>query len=352
MSVVKGLVATLFLFALGCSGFEPDTHISSRGQIVQNVGTIKQRQSAFRKASLVLLNRAPSLHEIESVQSTADYIAAMEAILSSESFLHTMRTYHQQYFELDGSEDGVNYNEPANLATQLISANDDFRKIVTADYCIDDTLNKVACTAFSSLEEQSQNAAGVLTTQAFLKEFSGPFNFKRVKHFFKAFACKEYPDVSDPGLPEAMISESIKPFASESGGIHCYSCHKSMNSRASLFYQFNINGQFDLNPSIELSTKTDTGSVSTIADLLEAEAVPEFRGLPVDKVQDLAKEFVNHSDFADCLSKRFINFLRSQDAGAELSAEDKAAQSLLESNQFRIRDFLFSYLTSGAYVED
>ena len=269
--------------------------------------TRDDRVRAFRRLRLIFLKETPGLEELQRVESKEAYEAAIDELVEAPEFVASMRSYHQEFFQMEGEENNINYDEPANLAAYLFRENRDFREILRAQYCVDNDLQTRTCAAFYNDEPLARDwGAGVVTTQGFLVRWVGAFNFIRTREMFRAFACSAYPDEEDQGLSVDEISESVKTFARTTGTPQCYSCHRTMNPRASLFYIFNSLGVYDPEAAEVLGTKRDDGSLSTTRDLLKEGVVPRYHQIPVTKLKDYAYELSRSSKFRKCLGKRFI----------------------------------------------
>lgn len=305
---------------------------------------------AYRKASLIITEKSPSQPQLDKIKSSTDYVEAINSLINSEDFLGVVHNYHQSYFELSGLEEGVNMNEAANLATYLIKNNFDFRRILTETDCINDTLTPVACSSFPKKEDQQTQAAGVLTTQGFLKKWVSAFNFRRTNHVLKAFACHGYPDESDPGIAATDIEDRLAPFNSTTLTPVCYSCHRTLNPRASLFFNFDVSGQFNLNPSKELSTKNASGDPATVQDILKPGVKPVFQGKVVANLREYGKALSESDKFSNCVALRFTNFALGRAFDDSLPREFQFVFSEIKTKKFNIKSFLSSVLTSQSFV--
>ncbi|MCH2533920.1 MAG: hypothetical protein MK008_05715 [Bdellovibrionales bacterium] len=312
---------------------------------------------ALRSASLLLVKRLPTPEEeAEAITGLSGYEAVVSSYLESEDFKAVMLEYFQNDFNMAGFVDAVNYNEPANLITYLIVNNEDYRQSITANFCVNDDFEKVECSTFKgNLKAAQEEAAGVLTTQAFLKKWESAFNFIRVREAFARFACRSgqaYPDEQDVGHPVEDISDRVKTFNDRKEG--CFNCHKSMNARASLFYRFDRNGFYNLNPSQDPDdgeiTVTDTGEVSTIRDLLNDGVEPLYHGKPLKSVRDYAVRFSKKSHFRDCIAQRFTNFALGRSYDEPLPKDLIYLNERVDAHDFKIKPLLLDILKSKRFV--
>ena len=314
--------------------------------------TEEQRQQSFRRASLIFLNQAPTAEQLQKASTESGYKQAIEELVDSPEFVEKMRSYHQEFFDMSGQDGNVNMNEPANLASFLVKENIDFRQILRADYCVNNNLEKGNCSSFDNdADLAKQFGAGVVTTQAFLKKWEGAFNFRRTSHMLQAFACHDYPDESDPGLFPEEVSEKVQTFACTDCNPKCYSCHRTMNARASLFYDFDTTGAFNTNPANNVATKRDDGSVSTVADLLNEGVKPRFRQQEVASLKEYAFELTRAPKFRKCLAKRLtLLALGAQSHEGELPILLKDIDQGLIRHQFQLKSFYKELLGSDEYV--
>lgn len=308
---------------------------------------------SLRVVSSTLLGRAPQNSELLAAnEGFAEYTQRIEAMVNSEATVENLRQYFHLLFNMNGEIDGINYEEPTNLALHLIAEDKDFRQILTADYCVKNDLTLGPCAAFANEAQTKEHAAGVITTRAFLVKWAAAFNFQRTAKAFELFACSEYPDSTDEGLPAEKISNSIKPFDCQSQDCQpaCYSCHKSMNSRAYLFYDFTLNGMFNLNPPNNQKTQTDTGAVSTRRDLLKEGVEPEYHGQKLSKLRDYATYLSQSRKFRDCFAKRMVNFMTGMGPNAPFNHEFESIRNQFSWNGYRIKQTLIDIATHPSFI--
>lgn len=355
--IILTLLTALVLVYQGCQG--GDVNSSNQASSFNEPGpenlepvTKEQLQQSFRRASLIFLEKAPTQEELEKAGSPSGYRKSIDELVDSPQFVQKIRSYHQDYFDMSGTDGDVNMNEPANLASFLFKENLDFRQILRADYCVNDSLEKGNCSSFDNDAELAKEfGAGVVTTQAFLKKWEGAFNFRRTSHMLQAFACHDYPDESDPGLFPEEVSEKVQTFACTDCNPKCYSCHRTMNARASLFYDFDTTGAFNTSPGNNVATKRDDGTVSTVADLLNEGVKPRFRQREVANLKEYAFELTRAPKFRKCLAKRLtLLALGAQSHEGELPTLLKDIDQGLIRHQFQLKSFYKELLGSDEYV--
>ena len=358
LQIFQAAMMTLLLSGCGNSGQMKSASISSEDPILATgiapslEITESDRVRAYRRASLIFLNQVPTAEKIQSVRTEEGYQKAIEEMIESDAFVQKMQSYHQEFFKLQGREGEVNLNEPANLAAYLFKTNQDFREILRAEYCVDDELNQIECSSFAGSEGMvASQAAGAVTTQAFLSKWNGPFAFLRASETLKAFACHDYPDEDDVGMTPDEISESVHTFACTNCNPQCYSCHNTMNARASLFYTFDTTGVFNPNPNQLVAIKRDTGDVSEREDLLKPGVVARYRQRQVRTVKEYANELSRSPKFRQCLSKRLTAVATGSPNEQTIPKSlNQKIDALMLKNEFRLKDFYRDLLGSPEYV--
>lgn len=352
------LILVLSVGLLACNGghvnssSSTESSFSEPGPAELKPITKEDRQRAYRRASLIFLEVAPSQEVLAAVATQAGYLSAIEGLVDTPEFVTKIRSYHQKFFDMDGTADGINFNEPANLAAYLVKENLDFREILKANFCVADDLTKGTCSSFGgSADLATEQGAGVVTTQAFLKKWEGPFNFRRSSHMLQAFACHDYPDETDTGMFQDEISEDVHTFACTDCNPKCYSCHQTMNPRSSLFYTYDTTGVFNTNPNMNVAIKRDDGTVSTVADLLTPDVKPRYRQKEVSTLKQYAHELTRTPKFRKCLAKRLtLLSLGATSHEGELPLLLDNVDDLLIRHQFQIKTFFKDLLGSDEYV--
>ncbi len=308
-------------------------------------------QRAYRRASVIFLRSSPSLDQLQSVVDRDSYNQAIRELVDNPAFVSTMRTYHQAFFEMSGMEDDINYDEPANLAAYLIRENMDFRDILRATYCVNNDLERIDCSSFEgNTQMQDTYAAGVITTQAFLRNWESSFNFVRTRETLKAFGCEEYPDSTDAGMTRREVETGVHTWECTNCVPSCYSCHSTMNARATLFYDFDINGVFDLDPPNRTRTLNDEGGPSQRTDLLIEGAAPRFNGQVMNNLRDYALALSDTPKFTQCLARRLTLYSIGGDLEASLPESMSFVTQMMRDNGFQVREFYYNLLKRDEYV--
>ncbi len=314
--------------------------------------TYQDYNKSLRSVSIVLLGRDLLSNEmLVEGEGLAVYSSRVQAMLDAPEALTKLRGFFNVMFEMSGTAGGVNYEEPSNLALYLVKANLDFREILKADYCVNDALEKVPCSAFANDQETKAQAAGALTTKAFLVKWDAAFNFLRVAKAFKTFACSEYPDSTDVGLPAEVISSKAKEFNCVNCEPACYSCHNTMNPRAILFYDFTPSGVFMPNPTRTADrAKTDTGVVSSRDDILVTGTQPTYHGKPINSVKDYALKLADSRKFRDCTAQRLTNLMIGANQNNRIPAEFESIRNDVTWNSYNIKKILLEIATHPKFI--
>lgn len=329
--------------------------------------TADQLTKALRTATQVLGQRLPTVSEYtEAKKGFANYQGVIKQLIDSPEFLDSMKSYHQNYFQMAGMKEGpyntngdlVNFDEPTNLVLYLIKNKLDYRDVLRASYCIDNSGNKIVCSAFGSgtagQTKADKYAAGVLTTRAFLTKWSGPFNFRRVNKAFMAFACSQYPDVQDTGLPIYEISTQVKNFSCSTCTPRCISCHSAINPRAVLFYNFSLRGQFFESISdipMEQQTYRDDPIHSDTSDLLYGSAVPKYKGEKVSSLREYSLKFADSLEFRKCMVQRFTNLLLGNVPTLPLPSDFDPVVRKVPGLNYDLKLLMIEILSSDAYIK-
>ncbi|MCB0394665.1 MAG: DUF1588 domain-containing protein [Bdellovibrionales bacterium] len=385
--LLNGILIGLVSFQLGCGagqGFKPAGIENAPGTYVPPVKaeipsyTADQLKTALVAASQKLVNRLPSEDEFRLIDEKGidGYKEALTAQMESTRFRDAMRTYHQDYFATyrptdDTNIPSINYNEPANMATYVIFFDHDYRELVTGDYCVNDNLATGACSAFQNdPTKAATNAAGVLTTRAFLNKWKSAYNFKRVKMVFEAFACSAYPDPDDQGMLPTEVSNvergSTNDFNTQTGGSQaCYQCHRSLNSRAvpylnytkdGFFFEFRANGTYPPSVPAEQRTVTDLADVEALPYMLlntgtvdqPVVPVPRYKGREIPTIKAYGEQLANTYEFKHCMVRRFSNFMLGREKFDPLL---RGLEPVLSTaNSYNVKEILLDIATRPDFV--
>lgn len=141
---------------------KPEPEVPAGGDTPKPISQL----ACLRKAAFDLIERAPSAQEMDDVTSGAKSIGdVVDGYLSAPEFSDVVFHWFLQTFEpttlIPAAADK---EEPARIAQYVVTNDIDFRQLVTADYTVGaDRERKTA----------GPDAAGVLSTQAYLSAYSG-----------------------------------------------------------------------------------------------------------------------------------------------------------------------------------
>lgn len=163
--------------------------------------TNEDYSAALRVASYRLRGRLPDVADKDAVLASGKvaYEPLIDKYLDPAQnpfLIPQMRGFYDAIFLMGGGMiDGVNFNEPANLALLGLRDGAPWSDVITNTSCYNDFFQPVAC----SSNTPSTHAAGALTTQAFLKKFGEPdtLNFRRMSLVHQVFNCGIYADPED-----------------------------------------------------------------------------------------------------------------------------------------------------------
>jgi hypothetical protein len=318
----------------------------------------KELIQASALAAKTLLNRTGDFDR-EMVPAGAGYDSYRSIVAklvsdpaNLERFRSRMMEEHRRYLKIGGANPSttVDFDMPARMGTYLILNDLDYRELLTSKVCVSkSTWQPEPCEAFrDNPAAADRHAAGVLSTRAFLsmhKNGSG-FNFRPVREAFAKFACAEYPDVKDPGTPRDQVGNSVHPWGNNPA---CYSCHKSMNAKALPFYNFKNDGFFT--DQVGASTRREDNTISNPADLFEPGADPRVFGKPIRTLADLGQVYVQDRRFAECMTRRYVNFAFGRAYSSPLPPElDYVVNGFINSG-YRVKTLLQTIVSSPMFVE-
>lgn len=327
---------------------------------------------AINAASRILMQRLPTDEEAATAATgVAGYEQVLRTYLSSNDFLVSMRSYHNDFFQMSGVDRGINYDEPTALMLRIIRDDLDYREALLAKYCVSITVagaiinisNPARCATFANDNDQNIHGAGVLTTQAFLLKWNGPHNFRRVKHVFSEFACQDYPDAMDEGMTIDEVANVAKgstaDFNDATGSPVCYSCHKSINPRAALFLNFSEQGTFVPSPAGAMfpndTQSTEVAGTRARVDRLLKRAdgtvpVPRYHGEEVLKLRDYAEKLANGPLYNTCMAQRFYNFMLGRPKMETLPSSVSYLSNLVVEKNYNVKELIIDIAKSAPYI--
>lgn len=309
---------------------------------------------AVVSAAKTFANRLPTADELQKASTNVEsYRAVITSYTEGAEFKAAMIREHQNYLKIGGSVAGSNidFNVPARLGAYTVINDLDYSEVLKASYCVDANLQKTPfCDSFTSAGEANANAAGILTTRAYISTHKPKkaFNFRIVNDSFQKFNCSNYPDGADqPGMPNTEISSKLHPWGSTAN--NCYGCHKSINPKAYLFYFYANDGRFT-GTNTNGNTRTDGNANSVLADIIVAGVQPRVQGQPMQSVKDLGNLLVADRRFGPCMVRRYVNFMLGKSYEEELPDGMTYLSEMFEASGNNVKKLLLEISTSAAYV--
>jgi hypothetical protein len=315
--------------------------------------------SALFSASNVLTNRLPAQSDLENLTSVRNYEAALRIYMESTQFRDVMVAEHKSYLQVGGTRLGstIDYDLPARIGAYLISTNQSYDNVLKTTYCVDSNFNvTTTCNdTFSEAASADTYGAGVISTQSFISLYktSARFNFGLVVRVSKGFLCSTYPDGMDSGMTQAEVSNDIHPFG-EVGNLKsgnqtgsCYACHRTLNPRAAMFYNFDGEGKFVMQTDTG-STVRETLEASKVSDLIKGPA--KILGRRVANIRDYGDAITKDPRFADCMTLRYFNFMTGHKL-SYLPAEFKYLSDNFKKKNFNVKELLVEIAKSPYFID-
>jgi len=315
------LLTLLFVSSLliyqNCSvkGFKVKTS-GSEAELGSNISvqySPTQLTSALISAANLLVFRLPTSDELEyASKSKENYQKVIESYVNDQRFADAMFEEHRNYLELGGtsadSSNDIDYNLPARMGAYIVYNDRDYREVLSADYCVNSNYQTQSTCGdtFQDGGTASQNAAGVISTRSFIaahKKNKG-FNFVLVARSAKKFLCTAYPDPQDPGLAPSQISNVHKPWSDDAA---CFNCHRTLNPRAVLFFNYNDQGRYTAD--INSTTIRDTTDPAKISDLVTTGLPVTVLGRPASTLRDYGAAITDDPRFTNCMVLRYVNYM-------------------------------------------
>lgn len=279
------------------------------------------------QVSSMLAGRPLTRDELERIKrERGDSIRPiLETWIYDRFFPESAQTMIQTQLAASGSNNGINYNLPGNLAKYLARNALPYAEMLTADYCIDDQQKKIPCDTGAPFN------AGVLTTRAYMVTNYGRFNLGRAGKMMRYFACLDYP--MDKALQPPIVRERLipmfqtleaKPGADFGNGLACYTCHSQFGAHAQPFVKFDSFGLYRpeasglQNPELEAGKSFDGLNASHLIDLSEsASERSQMFGTEVANLRGAAVALAKSDKFLECAVQNSLHFyLRMTDSEA------------------------------------
>ncbi len=303
------------------------TSHSSFGQQSSTSYTHQQLENYLSQLSSMFVGRALLPAERETVKREG--YPGLEKLLQSwvdgAFFIKSSRIQIQTQLGVSGNDGIIDYDLPANLLENLIRQDRPYSEILTADYCVNNSNQKVNC------DSGAPFTAGILTTRAYLKQYRGRFNLSRASNMLRQFACESYP-MSTKLEPRVSRNTLIPMFAEDlvdgsqtfGNGSACYSCHSQFAAHTQFFVKFDAagvyrptaNGQQDPNLEAGRSTNDLFSSHKNTPALAETETSQMF-GQSAVNLREAAVILTNNTLFSECAVRNAIRYFIRMNSGNE-----------------------------------
>jgi hypothetical protein len=284
-------------------------------------------QSYLEQLSTQLAGRPLNENEIGRIGELRS--KAIEEILTEwiygGYFPRSAKIMIQTQLLTSGSNSGIDYDLPGNLAKYLARNDLAYSTLLTADYCVDSEMNKIGC------DTGAPYTAGILTTRAFMRINQGRFNLGRANKLLRYFACKEYPldTALQPPLAKSRLiplfqTEKAMPGADFGNGLVCYTCHSQFGAHAQFFVKFDEMGVWRgdasgiQNPALEAGKSFDELYASHLSNPAEsASERSQMFGKDSANLSEAAKALASTDMFLECATRNALRyFLRMTDSEA------------------------------------
>lgn len=265
LQIMMGIALAVFI-ATGCKAANTgEAPVPTTPDVEDPINpyTAEDYAKALRTASLKLRGELPPVSQTTQILDAKEPRLEYEALIDqymdpaqNPLLGESLRQHFREAFLMGGKTENVNhlgvnhtvnFDEVPNLATYLILNDLPWSEILTAEYCVDNNFQQIAC------DTNSPVLAGVLTHPAFLRTYGKAcaLNYQRISAVHQLFECNIYPDAqgsnylarsntganepenvpaaqdpgSDTGSPP-RIHKKYQGFMAGSGQT-CYTCHKN-----------------------------------------------------------------------------------------------------------------------------
>lgn len=308
--------------------------------------TNEQVRFYLAKLAPFIAGRSLSFEETELIEAEGE--AAIATLIDEwtmqPEFAEAIRDMVANELRVSGTQNGIDYELPGNLAAQLVREDLPWSALLTAEYCVDAAGNQMDCDTGAPYE------AGVFTTRAFMLSNKGRFNLGRAKRMLEVFACRAYPMETEVQIPlekevliemfraetpeEQTVEEAEGGFGNGSG---CYTCHSQFGAHAQLFVKYDDQGLYrpeaggQQDPEGELGRSFDGLYTSHFDNpAAAAEEATQIFGQPVSGLQEAGEVITEHPFFYECQAKNLIATVFGLEAGASKEIADDLVESLSE----------------------
>ncbi|HEX4924341.1 MAG TPA: hypothetical protein VFV50_09650 [Bdellovibrionales bacterium] len=255
--------------------------------------------------------------------------AAIQPILENwlydKFFADSAQVMIQTQLGTSGTNNGINYNLPGNLAKYLARNALPYSEILRAGYCVDDQQRKIAC------DTGAPFTAGILTTRAYMLTNFGRYNLGRAGKMMRYFACLDYPmdKALQPPLPREKLiplfqTLEAKPGSDFGNGLACYTCHSQFGAHAQPYVKFDSQGLYRpeatglQDPALEAGKSFNGLNASHMIEPSDsASERSQMFGEPVNNLRGAALVLAKSDKFLECATQNALHFyLRMTDSEA------------------------------------
>ena len=322
---------------------------------------------ALRTASLKLVGDLPTLDEQAALANDKNpdtfYQKRITAYLADPRFARQMVALFRNVFRAGGTGGGglpVNLDFAANYAAQLVVADQDFTRVLTANSGTCPTFNP-ANGQFTPGNCNSGNPTiGVITDAGIQALNSSALAFRRARWVQTTFACSDFPSEyrANP-KPEGggvltspwEVKDISMPFQ-DTTTVICANCHGSVNHLAPLFAYFDNSGIYRNTIQVTLPGGQ---LVAMMSDwLAPGQPLSWRRDAPAPTLTALAQAIAADPVFLTCVATRVWDWAMSkQDAIAEPAVPEDVIDPIrraMKDDGNKVKAAIFAAFTSPDYI--
>jgi hypothetical protein len=288
---------------------------------------------ALRTASFKLVGNAPTLEQIKSLEAITD--EAEQAVRYEELIDELMDDTRFKQRMIDFWKNTMRQGGPAMGAFPSRDTAPTFAAMVTVQgmpYTDLFTAAAGTCPTFDGVDfvaaecPSGATVTGLLADSGIHAQNYGNLAFLRVRFFQETFSCRKLPaELTDDPTPVGNGTYTAPwPFTSiagaENGGridfldtesAICANCHATMNHRAPLFANFDINGAYT--PDISVFIPIEGEPLALMSDWLPPGETTAWRyGLPAATLSELGAHMAADAEVQACAVIRMWNFAFSK----------------------------------------
>ena len=330
------------------------------------------------RASLALRGLRPSIEDLRAVDADPEALPGLvDRYLASPEFGETMKELHNETLLLRVEQgfltfpaiggltgatatriNGAVFDEPLRLIADIVTSDQPYTKIVTADYTMAD--GAVAeiwglphAGAYDAWERtkwtDGRGAAGVLATSVLYHRYrSTGFNYNRGRAnlISSALLCHDFlesdiqidttVDLSDPDVVANAVVENKS----------CAGCHQTMDPLAS--YLFPFRGQIGVNGITSYPLPYYVPGQANRWQTTNKRP-PQYFGQQVTGLAGLGGAIAADPRFARCAATRFASYLTEVDKGALSGAWIARLQQQLVDGNFSAKQLAKAIVLSDEF---